>query len=242
MSQDYANIEYIIVDGQSTDNTLSIINKLKDERTTVISEKDNGIYDAMNKGISRATGEITGIINADDYYLPGALKTVANTFLETNADIVYGNLRKIKEISGEVFEQTLKPDLSLMPKTMGIFHPATFVKKSVYEKIGLFNTKYRLAADYDFLLRAYKQQFKFEYIDAGLAAFRVGGASNLSCDSYKEAIEILSSHKSEYVDEMRQLYRKCLLKKELKRMMNSMVNIFGLKAVKKQYLKRKWSK
>ena len=67
-------------------------------------------------------------------------------------------------------------------------------------------------------------------------------ASNLSCDSYKEAIEILSSHKSEYVDEMRQLYRKCLLKKELKRMMNSMVNIFGLKAVKKQYLKRKWSK
>ena len=95
LSQDYANIEYIIVDGQSTDNTLSIINKLKDERTTVISEKDNGIYDAMNKGISRATGEITGIINADDYYLPGALKTVANTFLETNADIVYGNLRNM---------------------------------------------------------------------------------------------------------------------------------------------------
>jgi glycosyltransferase involved in cell wall biosynthesis len=242
LSQNYSNLEYIIVDGKSTDDTLKIIEQLKDERTIVISEKDKGIYDAMNKGILKSTGEIIGIINADDYYLPNVLTKVAQTYLKTNAEIVYGNLKKIKEINNQIFEKDLTPDLSLMPKEMGIFHPSTFVKKSVYETIGIFNTKYKLAADYDFLLRAYMAKIKFVYLNEILTAFRVGGASNLSCLSYKESVEILSSHKSPFVEDMKKLYRKCILKKELKRMMNSMVNTFKLDVVKMQYLKRKWNK
>ncbi len=243
LQQKYEWLEYIIVDGQSTDGTLSILEEYKDNpQVTLISEKDNGIYDAMNKGIKRSSGDIIGIINADDYYLPGVFEKVAQTFIRHNAGIVYGNLMKVKEISEQQYIQVLTPDISKMPRTMGIFHPSTFVAKQVYQDIGMFDTRYRLAADYDFLLRAYNANITFRYLNETIAAFRVGGASNISCDSYKEAIEILTSHKSKHTNEMKQLHRKCLLKKELKQMMNSIVNVFGLKALKKQYLKRKWRK
>ncbi len=241
LQQKYEPLEYIIVDGQSTDDTLSILEAYKNNpQVTIISEKDNGIYDAMNKGIKQSSGDIVGIINADDFYLPGIFTKVAQTFVRHNAGIVYGNLMKVKEISEQQYTQVLLPDISKMPRTMGIFHPSTFVAKQVYQNIGMFDTRYRLAADYDFLLRAYNAKITFRYLNETIAAFRVGGASNISCDSYKEAIEILTSHRSPYVKQMKRLYRKCLLKKELKQVMNTMINTLHLEHLKQKYLEKKW--
>lgn len=172
LQQTYKNIEYIIVDGGSTDKTLDIIQEyipLFDGRMQYISEKDNGIYDAMNKGILRATGEVVGIINSDDWYEKNALEKVAEGFGDAEADIVYGEMWLINQ-SGEreyhTWHSTFPP------------HPGTFVRREVYEKYGMFDLKYRIAADRELLLRFMADGVRFKHIDAILTNFRRTGISN----------------------------------------------------------------
>ena len=185
ISQDYNNIEYIIIDAGSKDGTLEIINEYEDYISYFTSETDNGIYDGMNKGISAATGDIIGILNSDDFY-PNTfiISNVARTFEKQGCDAVYGDLVYVKFFdidkivrywqSGEYTVKKIKNGWMLP-------HPTFFVKKYLYEKYGDYNTDLKTAADYEMIIKLlYKYNIKVFYIPMILVTMRVGGASNSS--------------------------------------------------------------
>ncbi len=176
LNQTYPNIEYIIIDGNSQDGTLGIINKYKHRISQIVNEPDNGIYDAMNKGLKLVTGDIVGIINSDDWYELNAIEIIINVIYNTGADIVYGKLNVIE--NEKVVRQTNEIPLENMWHTMSVPHPATFVKRSVYDRVGLFDVSYNIAADYDFLLKAYSEGIIFKYINSVIANFRSNGVSS----------------------------------------------------------------
>lgn len=184
LSQRYSNIEYIIIDGNSTDNTLPIIKTYMSKIHRCISEKDGGIYDAMNKGVKLATGDIIGILNSDDLYNDtNVIRDVVERFNEKpDLKLLYGDL---VYVSSDNVEKVVRKWKS-KPYSKKFFkygnvppHPALFVKKEVYDQCGLFNIDYRLAADYDFMLRVF---MKFgdlsEYTPRLMVRMRLGGATN----------------------------------------------------------------
>lgn len=179
--QNYFDLEYIIVDGGSTDNTLEVINKYKNKIAKIISEPDKGIYDAMNKGIGMATGEVVGIINSDDFFIDDSvLSNVVNEFENNNVDAVYGDIVYVdredtsKHVrywkAGEYEKKKLNYGW-IMP------HPAVFIKKEIYNKFGLFNLDFKIAADYELLLRFLKNGMKVSYLPKTLVCMREGGFS-----------------------------------------------------------------
>lgn len=192
INQSYDNVEYIIIDGGSTDGTLDIIKKYEDRIDYWVSEKDDGIYDAMNKGITLATGKVIGLINADDWYEKRTIKEVVDIFNENkHRDIVYGLLRHIKN------EQEYKIEAqnhNFLYERM-IPHPTCFVKKAVYNKLNNFSTMYRASADYDFMIRAKLANFNFIKIDEVLANFRNEGISNSSKVGAMESLKIKRKNK-----------------------------------------------
>ena len=175
INQDYPHLEYIVIDGGSTDETLDIIRKFEDRIDRWTSEPDNGIYDAMNKGIALARGELIGLLNADDFYEPHALQAVATAYAVSRATgIFYGN------------SYILQDDMGLRYKSyghtrfwrgMGFPHQAMFVHRAVHDAIGTYDTGYRLAADYDFVLRALENSITLSYVDAFLVSYRNTGLS-----------------------------------------------------------------
>jgi glycosyltransferase involved in cell wall biosynthesis len=175
LNQTYENIEYIIVDGGSTDGTLDIVKKYDDQIDYWISEPDKGIYDAMNKGLSLVNGELIGIINADDWYQPDTIATVIEyTNKEPAAGVYYGMLRIWKDeelyfIQGNTVRQ--------LEKTM-IAHPTCFVKKNCYLNYGMFDTLYPIAGDYELMFRFLKNDVQFVFIEKILTNFRTGGVCN----------------------------------------------------------------
>ena len=180
--QDYDNIEHIIVDGASTDNTLEIVGYFP-HVTKIVSEKDNGIYDAMNKGIALATGDVVGILNSDDVYTDRhVISKVMKEFEKNNTDVVYADLQYVKFHDLQKVTRTWhsgnfskrKFFYGWMPP-----HPTFFVRREVYEKIGDFNCSLRSAADYEFMLRVLlKNNFKARYIPEVLVKMRTGCMSN----------------------------------------------------------------
>ena len=169
-----SELEYIVVDGGSSDGTIEIINRYLDKIDVFISEKDRGTYDAMNKGITHATGDIIGIINADDWYNDGALKVVENTFLkETDTSIVYSPIHNYTH--GEYVNTFIPGKLENLVFKLTLNHPSCFVKSSVYESIGLFDLSYSIVADYDFIFRAYISGHNFRYVDTPLASYSLDG-------------------------------------------------------------------
>ncbi len=176
IGQDDTDFEYIIIDGGSEDGTLDIIEKYRKNITILISELDNGIYDAMNKGITLASGEVIGIINSDDWYEPGALKNVRKCFQKSDADIVYGRLRLIFEDETSYIQTP--SNIEKIRYEMSIPHPTVFVRKEIYEKYGMFQMEYKIAADYELMLRLYISGVKFIYDDNVFANFRIGGVSD----------------------------------------------------------------
>ena len=201
LSQNYTNYEYLIIDGKSTDNTLEIVklyeNKFKG-KMKIISEKDNGLYDAMNKGIINATGDIIGMINADDIL---AHKNVFNEIVECfenyNCDGVYSNLIMLdKDLEKHIRKFISKKGnykLGWYPP-----HPTLYLKKEVYEKYGYFNQEYRITADYDFMLRIMKNNVKLKYVNDNFVYMRSGGASTNGLKGYiksfKESIKVLKKN------------------------------------------------
>lgn len=172
LGQTYDNIEYIIVDGGSTDRTIEIIEEYATAfqgRLRYISEKDNGIYDAMNKGINLACGDVVGIINSDDWYEPEAVESAVQCLQETGADVVYGEIWMIDENGQREYHTSC----SVFPP-----HPSTFIRRESYQKYGMFDTGYQIAADRDFLLRLMAENVRFVRIDRILADFRKTGISN----------------------------------------------------------------
>ena len=180
LNQTYGEVEYIVVDGLSTDGTVQIAREYerkfadKGYRYQIISEKDNGIYDAMNKGIRNASGEIVGIINSDDWYEPDALETVANTYRQTPFDMFYADIRIIRE-NGSSFIKHSR--LEKHPSSRNWNHPTTFITKKTYDECGLFSCK-GFYDDYDLILRVRHAGKKIVIVNKVLANFRVGGVSN----------------------------------------------------------------
>jgi glycosyltransferase involved in cell wall biosynthesis len=185
LSQDYPNIEYIVVDGVSTDGTQDIVKSYGSKISKFVSEPDKGLYDAMNKGIGFATGDIIGIINSDDIYADNQVfSRVVTAVTEKNVDVVYGDLFYFKSgfpdtplryYRGGVFSLS-RVSFGLMPP-----HPTFFIKRSVYEKFGRFDTTYTLSADFDLILRFLGlHKVRFEYIPQILVKMRTGGKSTSS--------------------------------------------------------------
>lgn len=188
-------VEHLIVDGGSTDNTLGEIRKI-DPNAFIISERDDGIYDAMNKGIRRATGDVIGILNADDFYAsPDVLARVAAAFEDPSVGCCYGDLTYVKEIlcKGEGREEATRDFMVTRYWKSGEFHhkkfywgwmpphPTFFVRRQVYEQHGLFNLNLGSAADYELMLRfLLKKRVKAVYIPTILVKMRAGGVSNSS--------------------------------------------------------------
>jgi glycosyltransferase involved in cell wall biosynthesis len=185
ITQNYIDLEYIVIDGNSTDETKEIISSYQNKvNIKLISEPDKGIYDAMNKGVRMATGDIIGILNSDDFYYDDTVLSKVNNIFELNADIdaVYGDLVYVNKDNtakqtrywkaGQYEEEKL--DYGWI-----IPHPTFFVKRDVYEKCEkIFDTSFLLAADYELLLRLLKiTKIKVRYIPETLVSMREGGAS-----------------------------------------------------------------
>lgn len=184
-TQSYQNIEHLIIDGASADNTLDIINSTPNRVTKIVSEPDTGIYDALNKGISLATGDVIGLLHSDDFFSsPQVLSNIAEQFQQKNIDGLYGNLEYVnKSNTGKVirFWKSRDFDYSLLKFGWMPAHPTLFLKKSVYEKHGLFDLQFKIAADYDFMLRVLKDKtLSIKYLPEVITKMRVGGESNKS--------------------------------------------------------------
>ena len=176
-------VEHIVIDGQSTDGTLNILEKHKGDISTVISEPDEGLYDAMNKGITVSTGDIVGILNADDFY-PSAtiLSKVVRVFDDPAIDACYGDLVYVDDTL-KIVRYWKSGNFSSASFYHGWMppHPTFFVRRSVYEKLGIFNLDLGSAADYEIMLRfLHKHKVNAKYIPETLVHMRTGGVSNAS--------------------------------------------------------------
>ena len=194
LRQTYTDFEHIIIDGCSKDGTLDIIHEYMSRyqgHLRFISEPDRGIYDAMNKGIRMATGEVVGILNSDDFYTSDdVLQMIVDTFDNYDVDAVYGDIhyvnnedltKPVRYYSSSVFRREFMR-FGLMPA-----HPSFYCLKDIYEKYGAFDTSYKIAADFENLLRLlFIHRIKTRYIQKDFVTMRTGGASTESFDSRKQ--------------------------------------------------------
>nr|MDE6125768.1 glycosyltransferase [Muribaculaceae bacterium] len=204
LAQSHRDIEHIIVDGKSEDGTIAIVERYVDRYREAgkelkwISEPDHGLYDAMNKGISMATGEIVGILNSDDFYTTDdVLSRVAVEIADVDA--VYADIHYVdpEDLTRCVRYYSSK-DCSRMKMRMGYMpaHPSFYCRRQIYQKFGLFDLDFKIAADFELLFRLiYIHQIKTRYIDADFVTMRVGGASNAGMDSHRQ---IMIDHLNTY--------------------------------------------
>lgn len=185
LNQTYDNIEYLIIDGGSADGTIDIIRKYDDRIDYWKSEPDAGIYDAMNKGIAASTGELINLLNADDYLEPNALELVVSKYLEVKRPvIVYGHAFAVDD------RYAVKaPMLSSNAFWLGmtINHQSMFVHREIYNAIGLYNTNYSFAADYDFLMRCFRNRVGFRLVNKCIVYYRNSGISFTSTGHRSES-------------------------------------------------------
>ncbi len=196
LSQTYENIEYIIVDGASTDGTVEIVQNYGDKITKFISEKDKGLYDAMNKGIAQATGDIVGILNSDDFYIDEfVIERVLKEIENKKVDSIFADLVFVKP---ENIDKTVRyyDSSKCMPEyfqyALYPAHPTFFVKKWVYDKYGVFKTDYKIGADFDIMARfLYTNKISYSYIKKPIIKMRVGGVSTSFSSIWINALEQL---------------------------------------------------
>lgn len=181
LAQNYTNVEYIIIDGGSTDGTLQIIEQYKPYVDIFLSETDNGIYDAMNKAIQLATGDIVGTLNSDDFFADNdVLSHIAKAFEKNNTDIVYGNLDYI-DLKGKIIRKWKSGEYK-----EGLFnwgwmppHPAFYCKRKLFEQLGAYNLQYGTAADYELMSRfIHLNKISTYYLNKTIVKMSLGGASN----------------------------------------------------------------
>ena len=197
LGQTYPNVEYIIIDGASTDGTLDIIRSYQDAIDHWVSEPDEGIYNAMNKGIALATGDIIGLINADDVIYPNTLERVAAALSENpKAGFTMAPVELANE-DGSVFgvASPLNEDelATRMWQEMPCPHQSMYVRREIYESLGLFDERYILSADYDFLLRLLKADIAFVRLEQPVGFFRSGGQSG-GLSTWLETRRLLAAH------------------------------------------------
>lgn len=185
LNQSYKDYEVIIVDGASKDKTLEIVESFSEKfsNINILSEKDFGIYDALNKGINLATGNIIGFLHSDDeFYSTTTLLEIVNEFNKNEIDGVYGNLNYV---SNNLIPKIIRNwesqsfNVKFLKKGWMPAHPTLFLRREIYEKHGLFDLKFTISADYDFMLRVLRDEtLKFCYLPRVITNMRIGGASN----------------------------------------------------------------
>jgi len=186
--QTHLDIEHIVIDGNSHDNTVEIIKSMPNRVATLISEPDKGMYDAMNKGIKLATGEIIGILNSDDFFTTDdAIEKIVSHFKKNDIDAVYGdtcfvkpdNLNRVVRYYSSAW---FKPSLfrfGFMPA-----HPSVYIRRKLFEQLGLYKTDYKIAADYELLIRyLFVNKLKAFYLNFCVVTMRTGGQSNRNLKS-----------------------------------------------------------
>jgi glycosyltransferase involved in cell wall biosynthesis len=182
LNQVYNNIEYIVIDGNSSDRTTDIIRSYKDKISIYISEPDNGIYDAMNKGIRLSTGEIIGILNSDDYFANNqVIGKVVEAFKNENIDAIYGDVRFINPDNPEkTIRYYSSKNFKFSSFKYGIMpaHPSFYIKRIFFEKFGYYRTDYKIASDFELMLRFFShREMKLKYIPMTFVTMRKGGVS-----------------------------------------------------------------
>ncbi len=185
VNQTHDNLQYIIIDGGSNDGSLDVIKSFGDKISIVVSEPDEGIYDAMNKGLALATGDIIGFLNADDFYAhQQVLQQVANRFERTNCDILYADLDYVSRADkNKTVRKWRSGSFNKRRFLTGWMppHPTFFARKEVYQQLGGFNKKLNLAADYELMLRfCYFNDLHVAYLPEVIIKMRLGGQSNRS--------------------------------------------------------------
>ncbi len=183
INQDYGDIEYIIIDGNSRDGTVDIIKNYENSISTFISETDKGMYYAINKGILAATGDIVGIINADDFYTsPDIISKVVDKFEKTSCDGLYADLEYVDRKNAKKVIRFFKGgEQKTFLSGWHPPHPTFFVRRSIYEEHGLYDTSFKIAADFEMMLRLIeKDKINLSYINEVMVKMRTGGASNKS--------------------------------------------------------------
>jgi len=198
IQQPYQNKEYIIIDGGSTDGTIELIRKYETYLSYWISEPDKGVYDAMNKGIDHAKGDLIGLINADDWYEENIFNQIAQQYLETGSNhVIYGMLRIFQD---EEFYAMVGNSIRILQEDT-IMHPSCFIPLKFYNTFGTYNSFYKYSADYDLILRYVNDGVKFSFIEKPIANFRRGGISSLP-DAEREKYKVRVRHhlisKTEY--------------------------------------------
>lgn len=202
LSQNYPNIEYIIVDGGSTDNTLNVVKEYEDRITKIISEPDKGLYDALNKGIKMATGDYVGFVHSDDMlYDSHVISRVVNFIQTTPCDVFYGDGIFVSPKNIDVVVRNwVGGNYSKNKVRTGWLplHPTMFIKRKVYMECGLYNVSYKIAGDTDLLIRyLYKENLRVAYLPRYIIKMRMGGLSTSMSgtrDKWAEDIKIYRSH------------------------------------------------
>lgn len=195
-AQTYTNYEYLLIDGASSDDTVARARASGIEFAHIVSEPDKGLYDAMNKGIAMATGDVVGILNSDDFYTSDdALAVIANTMKDKSIDAAYGDIHFVNDddlnkcvryYSSAIFKRSLMR-IGLMPA-----HPSFYCRREVYTKYGPFNTSYKIGADFESLLRyIYVNRINTRYIKKDFVTMRTGGAST---DGFGSRWQIMKDH------------------------------------------------
>ncbi len=188
INQTYTNIEYIVIDGHSTDNTLSIIRKYDEYIDYWRSEPDKGISDAFNKGYKHSTGSYIAFLNSGDWYEQNGIKMLTEQ-IDEDYSIYCGHVN-LYSLDGEKFLETFRSRPWRLLQTMRIAHPATLTSRKVFEKIGLFSEDFKYAMDYDFILRAFLNDFKIKVVDNIITNMTIGGNSSNTRCVFKEELVI----------------------------------------------------
>ena len=193
LDQDYPNIEYIVVDGNSSDGTQEIIKSYSDKITKYVSEPDRGMYDAINKGLAIATGDIVGLMHSDDVFFDETVisKIVAVFNKNSNTDAVYGDgIYVTNDAEQKIVRNRIGGAYDYKKIKAGWLplHPTVYIKRSIIEKYGSYNLDFKIASDTEFLLRyLYKYKINIYYLNAYIVKMRMGGLST----NYKRAFEVL---------------------------------------------------
>ena len=202
-AQTYGNIEHIVVDGGSKDGTLLVVANEGAHVSKLISENDYGIYDAMNKGISMATGDVIGFINSDDFYAsPTVLELISLAFINSNVDACYGDLFYVgQKDTSNILRYWKSSEFQPNSFEMGWCppHPTFFVRRGIYERFGGFDLSYKIAADVELMMRFLEvHRVRVKYIPEVLVKMRMGGTTNRSLSNIlkqnKEILRALKSH------------------------------------------------
>lgn len=199
ISQDYSDIEYIVVDGASTDKTLEIVKEYQKDISIIISEPDSGMYEGINKGIKRASGDIVGLLHSDDLlFSKHTISDIVARFQSTDPDIVYGNGLFVNQTNTKVVRNWISGSYSKNKMKLGWLplHPTVYIQKRHFNTLGYYDESFQISADSEFLLRYfYENNLKIDYLNQYIVRMRMGGASTK-----------LSKHTQKWSEDIR-LYR-----------------------------------